>query len=118
MSTAAIGRGQGGVLLAWETKGQVYYAAVKEGAAEASTPIPAPGEGGKRKHAVIAGNARGETVLAWAEGTAWNKGGSIAWQMFDKQGQPVAKKGEAPGIPVWSMPAVFAWPDGRFGIVY
>jgi hypothetical protein len=118
MSTAAFGRGGDRVLAAWETKGQIYYAGIKTDAGAVSTPISPPGEGGKPKHAAIAGNGRGETLLAWAEGTAWNRGGSLAWQVFDRMGRPTVEKGEVPGIPVWSLPAVVAYPDGRFAIIY
>lgn len=118
MSTAAFGRGGNGVLAAWETKGQVYFAGVKMDAGAVPLPISPPGEGGKRKHAAIAGNGRGETLLAWTEGTAWNRGGSLAWQVFDKVSQPTGEEGEVPGISVWSLPAVVAYPDGRFAIIY
>jgi hypothetical protein len=118
MSTAAFGRGANRVLAAWETKGQVYFAGVKVDGGSVSPPVSPPGESGKRKHAAIAGNGRGETLLAWAEGTAWNRGGSLAWQVFDKMGQPMAEKGSVPGIPVWSLPAVVEYPDGRFAIIY
>jgi hypothetical protein len=42
----------------------------------------------------------------------------VAWQVFDPDGRPTAQKGRADGVPVWSMAAVFARPDGGFTIVY
>ena len=71
-----------------------------------------------RKHPALAGNARGETILAWTEGTGWNKGGSLAWQVYDKDGKPTAEHGRAAGVPTWSLVAVFARPDGGFTILY
>jgi hypothetical protein len=66
----------------------------------------------------VAGNARGETLLAWTEGMAWKKGGSLAWQIFDKRGNPQGEMGHADGVPAWSLIAAFARPDGGFAVVY
>jgi hypothetical protein len=56
--------------------------------------------------------------LDWTEGTGWNKGGALAWQVFDKDGKPTAERGRTDGVPVWSMAAVFARPDGGFTVLY
>jgi hypothetical protein len=103
MSTASIGQGDGGALIAWETEGQVYYAEVDPAAAAAPRPIAAPGRGGGRKHPAVAGNGRGETILVWTEGTGWKKGGSLAWQVFDKDGKPTEVRGEGQPVGVWSL---------------
>ena len=66
----------------------------------------------------MAGNDRGETLLAWTDGTAWQRGGSLAWQVFDKGGRPTEAKGSVPGVPVWGLVAAFTRPDGKFGMVY
>ena len=62
--------------------------------------------------------AQGQVLLAWTEGTAWQKGGALAWQVFDKEGRPAADKGRTDGVPVWSLPTAFTQPDGNFVIVY
>jgi hypothetical protein len=56
--------------------------------------------------------------LAWTEGMGWQKGGSVAWQIFDMVGKPKGEIGRARGVPVWSLVAVFARPDGGFTVVY
>lgn len=105
----------GSVLAAWETKGQVSFARVTE----RSQTISPPGPGIERKHPAIAANAQGEILLAWTEGTGWQKGGDLAWQVFDAHGRPTAVKGRVRGgIPVWSLPTALARPDGRFVIVH
>jgi hypothetical protein len=119
MSSAAFAESAGGVLGAWETNGQVYYARLDPATAGISGPIPAPGAGEKRRHPALATNARGETILVWSEGTAWQKGGALAWQVFDKSGRPTAEKGKIEGgIPTWGLAAVFARPDGGFTIIH
>jgi hypothetical protein len=47
----------------------------------------------------------------------WKKGGRLAWQIYNKSGQP-AEHGQVDGVPVWSLVAAFGRPDGGFNIVY
>jgi hypothetical protein len=39
-------------------------------------------------------------LLVWTEGTGWQRGGSLAWQLFDANGQPTNEKGRVDGIDV------------------
>jgi hypothetical protein len=117
MSSYFLTAGKAGVVAAWETKEQVYFTTIdKEG--KPGRIVAAPGEGRRRKHSVVAVNAAGETLLAWTEGMGWNQGGTLAWQVYDKDGRPTAERGRARGVPVWSLVAVFARPDGAFTILY
>ena len=84
---------------------------------QVSKPI-SPIIGAKRKHPVAVGNDRGESLFVWTEGTAWAKGGSVVWQVFDQDGKASSEKGRADGVPVWSLATAFAKPDGNFVIVY
>jgi len=102
-------------LAAWENDGQVYFGAIDS---SSQKPAPAPAPTGKRKHPAIATNARGETILVWTEGTGWKKGGSLAWQVFDKNGAPVGEMGAAQGVPVWGLATVVAEADGKFTVIY
>jgi hypothetical protein len=84
-----------------------------------AAPIPAPGKGGDRKHPTIAVNTRGEVLLVWAEGTGWQKGGALAWQLFDAKDRPTAVRGRVPaGVPVWGLATAAARADGSFLLVY
>lgn len=118
MSSFNLNEAGGKILAAWETAGQVRFARIDPATGERSTPIAAPGTGRGRKHPVIAGNDKGETILAWTEGMGWNRGGSVAWQVFDKNGRPTADNGRVDGVPAWSLVAVFPRPDGGFTIIY
>ena len=119
-SAALVNRGDGteGLLAAWETEGQVYFASCDPKKTSSVSPVPANGETGKRKHPAIAMNSRGETLFVWTEGTGWKKGGSLVWQVYDSKGKPIDEKGEAPGIPVWSFAAAVAEKSGDFTIIY
>jgi hypothetical protein len=118
MSTASFVEGRAGILAAWETKGQVYFTRIDRETGMCSRPIPAPGTGQDRKYPTVATNARGEVLLAWTEGMGWNRGGALAWQVFDRTGKPTKQKGQAEGVPTWSLVAAFARPGGSFVIVY
>ena len=119
MSSAMFAESAGGVLGAWETERQVYFARIDAARPGISRPVPAPGAGENRKHPAIAVNDRGETILVWTEGTGWQKGGALAWQVFDKDNRPTAEKGRIEGgIPTWGFATVVARPDGRFTVIH
>src|SRR5713226_7860246 len=102
MSTMALVEGPNGVVAAWETDGQVYFAGSKPGTTSFANPEAAPGAGRERKHPALALNPQGEMILVWTEGTGWERGGALAWQVFDKSGNPTGEKGRVDnGIPVW-----------------
>jgi hypothetical protein len=118
MSSAAFAEGPAGVLAAWETKGQVYFTRIDPKTGKYTPANQAPGHSQGRKLPAVAANARGQTLLVWTEGMGWNRRGSLAWQVFDRSGKPTRDKGQADGVPVWSLVAVFQRPDGGFTIVY
>ncbi len=106
------------VLRAWETDGQVYFNSTAASDPPKAPPLTGTGESMRRKHPRLAVNQQGTVLLAWTEGTAWARGGSLAWQAFGADGRPTAVKGTRPGIPVWSFATVLARPDGGFTIFY
>lgn len=99
-------------LAAWENNGQAFFGDLSAKAQ------PVSDTAGQRKHPSIAVNVRGETLVVWTEGTGWKKGGTLAWQLFDKQGKPLAEHGSAPDVPVWGLASAVAAPNGRFTIIY
>jgi hypothetical protein len=106
------------ILGAWETAGQVYYGATDAKSARIPSPIGAPGVAGTRKHPRLAASPNGDVLFAWTEGTAWARGGSVAWQVFDASGRAMDVKGQSTGVPVWSFAATVARPDAGFVILY
>jgi hypothetical protein len=118
MSSESFAQAPNGILAAWETEKQAYFGLVQPGTSRISTPIAAPGVPRNRKYPVVASNAKGETLFAWTEGMAWKKGGSVGWQVYDKDGRPEDTKGVADGVPVWGVIAAFARPDGNFVVLY
>ena len=117
MSTQAFAEGASGVFTAWETKGQIYMGRIDPDSGNVSSVNAAPGDDRTRKHPALAVAANGDVLLAWTEGTAWKKGGSAAWQMFDLDGRAIGPVGHAENVPVWGLVAVYARPDG-FTILY
>jgi hypothetical protein len=105
MSSMALSETSSGVFGAWETAGQVYFGAIDSERAVVRTPTPAPGAATGRKHPRLASTETGHTLLVWTEGTAWARGGSLAWQVFGPNGKPVGVPGSAPDVPAWSFGA-------------
>ena len=97
LSSESLAQGPGGVVGAWEAGGQVYFGKLDPAAAKLGPPQAAPRGDRNRKHPALAINARGEMLLAWAEGTGWQRGGPLAWQLYDKAGKPTAEKGRVRG---------------------
>jgi hypothetical protein len=118
MSSYFIAETPAGVLATWETNGQVAYSIIDPKTSKRLAAVFAPGGSGGRKHPVAAGNKAREVILVWTEGMRWERGGSVAWQVYDRHGKPTAQRGRADGVPVWSLVAVYARPEGGFTIVY
>jgi hypothetical protein len=115
MSSEVLVEGPDGVLAAWETQGQVKLARVDPRTLKLTGTTSAPGSGPNRKHPVLAVNPQGDVLFAWTEGTGWNRGGSLVWQLYGRDGKPAAQKGRVEGgIPTWGLPAAAARPDGSF----
>ena len=117
MSSFSLAEGGAGVVGAWETAGQVYRASLADAVTQAPSPRPAPGTG-SRKYPVVASNASGRTLFAWVEGAGWERGGSLEWQVYDKDGGPEGPQGRAEGVPAWSLITAAPRPDGSFLLVY
>jgi hypothetical protein len=118
MSSEAFAEGPAGVLAAWETDGQVYFARIDPATGKVSAPVAAPGAARGRRFPAVVSDARGQVLLAWSEGVQWGKGGSVTWQVFDREGRPTAERGRADGVPAWSLVTAYRRPGGGFTIVY
>jgi hypothetical protein len=118
MSSFALAEGGDSVLAGWETNGEVSFVRMDPASGRHGEPVSPPRVGRGRKHPVLAASARGDSVLVWTDGMGWNRGGNLEWQVYDKDSRPTLERGKSPGVPVWSLIAVFARPDGSFAIVY
>jgi hypothetical protein len=118
MSSMDFAENAGVLVCAWETGGQIYWTRITGAAGVAGDPIAAPGEGKGRKHPRLAVNSKGEILLVWTEGTGWQKGGSLAYQLYDPSGHPATDLKQIPGVPTWSFAAAIALPDDAFSILY
>jgi hypothetical protein len=112
MSTFSLTPMGRGVVAAWETNGRIFFSQINPGTEGFSMPQAVP-EGANQKHPAVAVNSSGEMVLVWTEGTGWQKGGALVWQVYDKNGNPTQTKRRVEGgIPVWGLPTVVATEKG------
>lgn len=117
MSSMSLAEDQGNLLAAWETRKQVFWAPLAADGSLARSAIVAPNIS-KSKHPVILANGKGQALFAWTEGTGWDRGGSISWQIYDSSGRTVGNRGHAEGLPVWSLLSAYARPDGTFVLLH
>ena len=119
MSTAAFAPVPKGAIAAWETAGQIFWTNLSGTTDAVAAVTSAPGVGKNRKHPALASDSKGQTILVWTEGTGWNRGGSVVWQVYDSTGSPLARdEGRADGLPAWGSPAAFSRANGEFVAMY
>jgi hypothetical protein len=118
MSSESLAEGPAGLWAAWETDGQVRFAQMDPKSRRPARPLSTPGGPAGRKHPFVAVNAAGQVLVVWDEGTGWQRGGSLAWQLYDRDGRELPERGRLPNaIPVWGLATAAARPDG-FVIIY
>ena len=117
MSSESFTEAGGRVLAAWETAGPVQFASLDGKSLKAITPV-GPMAMAKGKHPVVAVNKAGETLVVWTEGTGWQRGGAVAWQVFGADGKPAGQPQRRDGVPVWGLAAAVAEADGSFTVLY
>lgn len=105
MSTSVVLPGKNRSRLAWETQGAISTVELDAQGNPIGKPITVS-SAPSSKHPAMATNAQGETLIAWTEGTGWQRGGKLVWIVLDSRGQPTRQKGQQAGIPVWGHPAV------------
>ena len=111
MSSQSVNPGKNGFIKAWESDGKISFAS------ELGKTMSISGKG-NRKHPVIVENKSGSFLVAWAEGTGWNKGGDLCWQEISSSGRPLSPiKRIKDGVKVWSTVSAFADGD-KFFIVH
>jgi hypothetical protein len=117
MSSTGFAEGNGKTFAAWETAGKINSIGLPQSSNDEPKRFSPSGDK-TRKHPALAVNSKGETLVAWTEGTGWDKGGSAGWQVFDPVGKPITRPESAPGVPTWGLVAAYAKPDGSFVIVF
>jgi hypothetical protein len=116
MSSASLSFVSGSVWVAWESEGKAHFSTMEADRSNLRPAFSPQARGAK--HPVTATNRRGETLLAWTEGTGWQRGGKVGWQIVNSSGAVVAGEEHRDGLPVWGTVAVAADPDNGFTVVY
>lgn len=116
-SVYSLATGKNGTLVTWDSRGHVFWAKVEDKLKKNVAPTK------RRSRApVVATNAKGEVLFAWAEASnprQFREGADLAWQLYDKDGKPISKKQMIPKVLTrWSFAAVYAKPNGDFIILH
>ncbi len=115
VSTTTLFAAAGGLTVAWETQGQVYFAAA--GRLDASRSPPGEARF-RRKNPAVAVDSGGRTLLAWGDGPGFSFGGSLHWQVFDAAGRPVGEPGGGTETIIEGSTVAAVVQDGRFLVIY
>ena len=116
MSTFALADTPDGLVAAWETAQQIYSTTLDPASGKVGEISAIPGSG-TRKHPSVAVNRAGDRLLAWTEGTGWNRGGTVAWRLTDRQGKELAADPQAGPVPVWGLVSAIPLSNGSFVIL-
>lgn len=114
MSSSSFVAGPAGTFAAWETAGQIFGAKINGDPGETAATAVSGKKGAK--HPTMAENKSGDLLVAWTEGTGWERGGALAWKLTSKDGK--IQTGRQEGLPKWSYAAAYAKHDGSFVILY
>lgn len=113
MSLPSLALGSGNaLLLSWETGASVKWSRLDAKPPTGHNPKVPTGTG-KRKHPVILQNSQGITLQLWSEGTGWQKGGAVEWQLFDTNDHAIGTVHRTENLPVWGRPAAVVLPGDR-----
>jgi hypothetical protein len=89
------------MLAAWETESAIWMQRL-----EADSAAPQKISDKNSKHPCLARNKRDETLITWAIGTGWQRGGTLAWSLLASDGKEIATSGKThTKVPMWSYPA-------------
>jgi hypothetical protein len=106
------------VLIAWETRGQVWVGEIDLATGALARRVSPPGGDRHRKHPSIAVDALGRVLLAWASADGFGAPGVVGWQVFDTELRPIEDAaGSNDGLPAWGTPGAVAR-EGGFTIFY
>ena len=117
MSSFALAESEKSSAIAWESAEKVYLSRLDD-KGQPTQIVAAPGTGDNRKYPSLAVGSNGTLLFAWTEGTSWNRGGKLRFQLFDLKNRPLGATGEQNGVPAWSFATAFVRPDGKFSVLY
>ena len=115
VTTTTLSAAPGAARVAWETAGRVFYAPVDR----LDAPVEPDGEiRFRRKNPIVAVNSRGDTLLAWGDGSGLRAGGTLHWRLFDAGGRPLGEQGDDTSVPSGSAPWAVVKPDDSFLLLF
>jgi hypothetical protein len=121
MSSMSLASGaEGSLLAAWEAEGKVFHSPINIASFDSVTTQSPAGDGKGRKHPIMlmGGRDGSRTLIAWTEGTGWQKGGSLLWELSDRATGRTTNGRLAGAITVWGRITAVGEADGTFTIIH
>jgi hypothetical protein len=117
MTTSALVQNGAGLVAAWQTEHQIYWTSL-DPYHVSHTPVQPLSGTGLRGHPSIAVDGHGDRLIAWTDGTAWARAGTVSWELQDASGTRLDSRAGAGLVPVWGLVQSVAWPNGSFVILH
>ena len=114
LSTCRLVQASDGPSAVWISKGRVQWASL--GSPDRSQTLSESGKSANHPVWVPLGRT-GSAVVAWTEGTGWQRGGGLAWSTL-RSGTLDPNIQRLPGVPVWGAVAGWAESDSVVTLLY
>ncbi len=121
LSTTRLGWAVGSPVAVWLSEGRIRLGQMGQtGRTNGGDRVRAVSEPGRKANhlVVVPLEGSGSLVVAWTEGTAWQRGGDLAWRTVGADASQDSPVQRLPGVPVWGSVAAWREADGHVTVLY
>jgi hypothetical protein len=121
LSTTRLGWAGGSPVAVWLSEGRIRLGQMgqtdRTNGGDRVRAVSEPGR--KANHPVLVPlGGSGSLLVAWTEGTAWQRGGDLAWRTVGSDASQDSPVQRLPGVPVWGSVTAWRESDGHVTVLY